>query len=176
MGGVSAVGERAEKAAEAARLREQGLIYREIAERMGLSSVQEAWNLVNYEKSKAQVRAYKARNREALREYDKRYSEENRAVCPHCGFVYGLGSARISGKPQADVNFSNCSGCRRERGEQIVVAWDLGWTLNEIAEWLGWTRGHLGMEFDRLRAEGYDLPYRNRHHKNPPKFAERVAA
>lgn len=71
-----------------------------------------------------------------------------------------------------------CEDCiRREvkdRRQQIVAWWAEGVRGSEIARRLGWSRGHFANETARMRAEGYDLPYRYRLTK--PKHPERVAA
>lgn len=149
--------------AEAQELRAQGLTYREIGERMG-ESTENAWKRCNRKRTREHTRRYKAANREQLREYNKRYYAEQTANCPRCGREYNIGRpGRLnSAKKGERVTFDNCPGCRRERAEQIVEWWAAGLTQKAICERLGWTRGHLAAEMDRLRGEGYDLPYRRR--------------
>jgi ribosomal protein S27E len=48
------------------------------------------------------------------------------------------------------------------RAEQIVAWWAAGFTLAEIGMCFGWSKGHMSNEMYRLRAKGYDLPYRRR--------------
>lgn len=48
----------------------------------------------------------------------------------------------------------------QQRRALIVLLWADGAPLREIRELLGWTQGHLSVEMDRMRRQGYDLPYR----------------
>jgi hypothetical protein len=49
----------------------------------------------------------------------------------------------------------------RERAERFAAMWADGRSLNEIADEFGWTRGHLSMEFNRIRQRWPGLlPYR----------------
>lgn len=58
----------------------------------------------------------------------------------------------------------------RERAERIAALWADGQTLNEIAATLGWTRGHLSLEFSRVRSRWPGLlPYRSRTWKGKPR-------
>lgn len=63
----------------------------------------------------------------------------------------------------------------RERDEQIVAWWTEGLSMREICLRLGWTKGHLGQEIDRLRSRGFDLPYRYARGKKFPR-CQKVAA
>ena len=148
----------AELDAQAQALRAEGLLYREIAVRMGETTVK-AWKRCNRERERSSTRAYKTRNREVLRAYDRAYADRHRATCPHCGHVYKSGSGTKRGL-RARVNFAQCPGCREHRREWIVGMWDQGATIAEIAEPLGWTEKHVGVEMNRMRKLGYPLPYR----------------
>jgi transposase len=57
------------------------------------------------------------------------------------------------------------------RARKIEGWWAGGLTLREIADRLGWTKGHISHEIHRLREKGYSLPYRA-----GAKFPEQVAA
>ena len=48
------------------------------------------------------------------------------------------------------------------QAERIVAWWAEGLTQAEIGERLGWSTKHVGTKVYRLRAKGYDLPYRRR--------------
>lgn len=148
----------AELDAQAQALRAEGLLYREIAVRMG-ETTKQAWRRCNREYERAAVRAYKVNTREERRAYDRAYADRHRATCPHCGHVYKSGSGTKRGL-RARVNFAQCPGCREHRREWIVGMWDQGATMAEIAEPLGWTEKHVGVEMNRMRKLGYPLPYR----------------
>ena len=159
--------------AQAQALRAEGLTYREVGERMG-ETTKKAWTRCNRERERANVRGYKARHRDALKEYNQRYHDEHRATCPRCGHTYAPGSGTKAG-PAAKVDFSNCSGCAREKREQIEKLWLDGCSMKDIARELGVSRGHVGVEMARMReAGGYDLPYR--HVSAEPRHPEQVPA
>jgi len=132
--------------AEAKQLRAEGLMYREIAERLGrpLSTVQDA------------VTGGNARRRAAKRAWER---EHYRGTCERCG--------GLTGKRHREHLCWSCWIAQEQervhpRAEQIVAWWAEGLALAEIRERLGWSKGHLSMEMHRLRAKGYDLPYRRR--------------
>lgn len=158
--------------AQAQALRAQGLKYREIGARMGETKDQ-AWKRCNRESANAHTRAYKERTRGERRAYDRRYGDEHRAECPHCGHVYGSGSGTKGGAAKR-IDFTRCPGCRNERRDWIVCMWDGGAAAAEMAEALGWSKGHLTVEMVAMRADGYDLPYRRA--PRSPVFPEQVAA
>jgi hypothetical protein len=137
-------------------------------------SKHQAWKRCNREKVRATSNRWKKANREANRERDRRYSEENRATCPECGHIYGRGSGRSDGSPKAGVLFSCCPGCTEKRRRQVVEWWAEGVSLREIGKRLGWTRGHVAVEIDRMRELGYALPYRYK--PTRPRHPEQVAA
>jgi DNA-binding CsgD family transcriptional regulator len=130
---------------EAKRLRAEGLMLKEIGARLG-RPVQTVHAAVTEEN--ARRRAYK----EAWRR------EHYRGTCERCGGPTERRRVRL------------CRPCwvaqEKERvhprAEQIVAWWAEGRTLAEIGERLGWSKGHLSMEMHRLRAKGYDLPFRYR--------------
>ncbi len=130
--------------AEAKRLRAEGLVWREIAERLGRprSTVHAAVTDIN-----ARRRAYK-------RAWDR---ENYRGTCERCGSTAGK---RNRGRLCWPCNVERRAELVHARAEQIVAWWAEGRTLAEIGERLGWSRNHLGNEMHALRAKGYDLPYR----------------
>lgn len=93
----------------------------------------------------------KALNPERAKTQWRLYDERSKRPCPECG---GPRSSRAS----------LCEQCYttpiRERDEQIVQWWHNGDSLAEIAERLGWTANHVGVQLWRLRRAGYDLPLR----------------
>jgi DNA-binding CsgD family transcriptional regulator len=130
--------------AEAKRLRAEGLVWREIAERLGRprSTVHAAVTNIN-----ARRRAYK-------RAWDR---ENYRGTCERCG---GVTAHRNRGRL-----CRACADVRRAepvhaRAEQIVAWWAEGLKLREIGERLGWSKNRANVEVVHLRAKGYDLPYR----------------
>lgn len=156
--------------AQAQALRAEGLTYKQIGERMGGESARKAWMRCNREREQAKVRKWKSAHREQLREYDRRYTDENRYVCPECGHVYGIGSAVQGGRKRKHVHADSCPGCIAKRRERVIAWWAEGLSLREMADRLGWTVNHLGVELNRMRGAGFELPYR--HHSMT---AERVA-
>ncbi len=138
--------------AEAKRLRAEGLMLKEITERLGRprSTVHAAVTEENVRR-----RAYK-------RVWDR---EHYRGTCERCG--------GLTGKRHRE---RLCRPCwveqEREpvhaRAERIVAWWAEGLALAEIRERLGWSKGHLSMEMHRLRAKGYDLPFRYRRKQARP--------
>jgi DNA-binding CsgD family transcriptional regulator len=136
--------------AEAKRLRAEGLTWREISERMGKprTTVQAA---VTGGQRNALRRAYR-------RAWDRAHY---RGTCEHCEGPVGR---------QRRDRERLCRLCwveqeRRRvhaRAERIVAWWAEGRTLAEIGKRLGWSQGYVGAEMHRLRAKGYDLPYRRR--------------
>jgi DNA-binding CsgD family transcriptional regulator len=132
--------------AEAKRLRAEGLMLKEIDQRLGkpLSTVQAAVTDMN------------ARRRVVKQAWER---EHYRGTCGRCGGA--------TGKRHRERLCWSCDLERRAepvhaRAEWIVAWWAEGRTLAEIGERLGWSRGHLSKEMDRLRAKGYDLPSRHR--------------
>ena len=105
----------------------------------------------------------------------KRFCDErHRGVCEDCG----MPTASRSGWPSERRSNRWCSPCYRQRelkrtaqrGHQIEEWWAEGRSLREIADRLGWSKGQLSVQMDRLRAKGFDLPYRRRGVKNGTKF------
>lgn len=157
---------------KAKRLRgQEGLTYREIGERLGVST-RTAYRYVNpgvEAKDRATAQRYKDRNREALRAYHRRYNQTHKGECPQCGGEMDRSTVRRGGK---------CEGCHADdvhrRAGQIEGWWAADLPLKEIAANLGWSLSRLSVEMHQLREAGYRLPYRSVHRK--PRFPEQVAA
>lgn len=103
--------------------------------------------------------------------------DRRRASCAECGRPLSAGSANHYDRP-----FKLCTDCsataRRAkmaaRDRQFEEWWAAGLTLQDIADRMGWSREHVGMEFDRARTRGADLPYRRPNVKL--KFPEQLVA
>ncbi|HKN43832.1 MAG TPA: hypothetical protein VJW23_07895 [Propionibacteriaceae bacterium] len=141
-----------------------------IAERFGVSvTTAQRWVNPDYAERDRQVcREYKDRNREAIRAQNRAYKWEQRVSCPQCGNKM---------LPESTL----CEGCRDDevdhRARQIETWWAEGLTQREIADRLGWTVAHVGVEINILREKGYDLPYRrSTFPKGKPRFPELVVA
>jgi hypothetical protein len=163
---------REQKIEKAQKLRDDGLTYREIAERMGCS-IPVARRLVNPEslqRKYAYDKAWKDRNREHVRAVDRAYRRTVRATCTSCEGQMGIGS-------KAD---GICLECRKDtyhlRCLRIERLWAEGKTFPELMAEFGWNEGRLSVEIHRMRDYGYDLPYRYQHHTSAPRFPEQVAA
>ena len=137
--------------AEAKRLREEGLSYREIGELFGVtpSAAAKACNRERYRELNRQWNAQPER-----KAAKRRWAQENPGTCEVCG----VRTQRKSHSRCFEHHIVREQ--RRVRAEWIVARWAEGWTGRQIAEALGWSPDHLGVEIDRLRKEGYDLPYR----------------
>jgi len=65
-----------------------------------------------------------------------------------------------------------CMDCRREerdaRWRLIQAWWAEGLSMNAIVKRLGWTRGTLSSQLNRMRKEGWDVPYRHRYPARTP--------
>ena len=81
------------------------------------------------------------------------YRREHTGVCIRCGDPMGIG-----------VHDGVCKPCEaaavHARRARVCGWWRDGLTLRQIAGRLGWTPNHLRAEVNRMRAAGYDLPYR----------------
>jgi hypothetical protein len=98
------------------------------------------------------------------------WDRENVIVFCACGQRIAPESAR-QGTTQCRKCFNAAEEQRiRERAERIAAMWADGQTLNEIAATLGWTPGHLSVEFDCVRRRWPGLlPYRSRTWKGKPR-------
>jgi transposase len=145
---------RAERAAEAAELRARGLLYREIAERMGIS-ISYAQDLIS-DPDGSRVRARK---------------DSYRGACEICGKATdgsaGRGAAprfcnRCSAAhhPAKLAQYERAHAPIQARDRQLEKWWAEGLTRREIAARLGWSEGHVNVEIHRARERGAHLPYR----------------
>lgn len=142
---------RAEKIVRARELRERDWTYERIAADAGVSaSTVSSWlDPEVAERQRIASRASKARRKDELAEYDRRYYLEHKHPCPKCG--HRLSYQRTGEK---------CPGCAAARRERVVVWWAEGLTMREIADRLGWTAVQVRTDIARMRAVGYDMPHR----------------
>lgn len=101
-----------------------------------------------------EARADNRRRREAKREWDR--ANRPRKPCASCGAEHDAGSRLCDSCSQAERREAT-----HERAERIVAWWAEGRRVREIARDLGWSVPHVAQEIHRLRAKGYDLPYRS---------------
>lgn len=142
---------RDEKAAEARRLRAEGLPLRQIAERLGYAGSSGVWVLLHPDEAKARGVRDNARRAAAKRAWE---NEHNRRACP-CGALMGA---------RADV----CRACHDEmvavgramREEQIAELWSQGYKLREIAAALDSNKDSVRCAMAKMRRSGWDLPRR----------------
>lgn len=132
--------------AEAKRLRAEGLVYREIGERLGKSQ----WTVRDaVTKANARRRAYKR----------AWHREHYRGTCERCG---GPAGRRDRERLCRSCDLERRAESVHLRAVLIVAWWAGGLTGREIGERLGWSGRDVGAEMHRLRAKGYDLPLRRR--------------
>lgn len=149
---------RDEKIAQARRMRAEGRVLREIAEHFGVGvTTAPRWTDPEQDAAgRAAARAWKAANRERTRAYDHEYGDTHRGTCVRCGQPRGAGQ----------MGPGVCQPCRSKarhlRCLLICEWWAQGKQIPDICAELGWSSGHLQGEMDRMRADGYDLPYRYR--------------
>lgn len=141
-------------------MRAKGLLLREIAERLGVSkSTALRWTDPEREELGRELnRAWKDRNRERVRAYNRQYQathEKARGTCSSCG-------GRTSRQNDGGVCMDCRSAARCRRAERIVAMWASGLAMPEIAERLELSMNTLRGELGWARARGYDLPYRYR--------------
>ena len=132
--------------AEAKRLRAEGLMLKEIGARFGKST----------QAVSAAVTGENARRRAYKRAWER---EHYRGTCERCG---GLTGKRHRHRLCWSCNLERRAEPVHARAERIVAWWAEGLTGSQIAGLLGWSVRHLRSEIHRLRAKGYDLPYRRR--------------
>ena len=140
---------------EAARLREEGLTYPQIAARLDktLDAVSHAVRLLDPEKAeraRKQRRAYKKRNPEVIRAQGRRRRANVKGTCSRCG-------GPISRERDGRV----CRACLREvavnRRDYIVRRHNEGASHGQVAAEIGSTTNAVGAQISRLRTAGYDL-------------------
>jgi len=148
---------RAQHAAEAQRLRDQGLLVREIAKRMGVPKESTVGNwLSDPDGSKS-------------RERKERYREP----CERCGVLMNGSDGRGPNRPK------HCQYCNlvdstvrmgalarhrvlvaQKRWAKIAEMWNAGAGGEQIAAALGTTSGCVWSTLHRMRAQGWDVPPR----------------
>lgn len=167
---------REQKIERTRELRAEGLTYREIGERLGLTT-----RIARYYAKVAKVydrkcatcgepfepehgkeltcspECWRVAEDARKRAWDRAHPKAHKTECPQCGGEMERATARRSGI---------CQACHEDevdrRARQIERWWAEGLLLKEIASRLGWSLGHIAQEFDRLRAKGYNLPHRYR--------------
>lgn len=145
-------------------LRAEGLTYREIGERLGITTKQ-AWRACN--------REYCAAEEKRRRAYKREHENGRRAPCPSCGGLMQAGSAVPSHRPSLCRSCYSAIEAERiaERDREIEALWAAGASMNQIADLFGWSPEYVSVEIDRARSRGADLPYRYRTGKrNAVKF------
>lgn len=105
-------------------------------------------------------RLYKQNNIEEVRRKNREYNDANRATCIECGGSMGSGSGHRQNRGAIGV----CRPCRtaakEKRWRVIEGLWAEGKTFGQIAAEIGIKGGHLGVELDRMRKAGWNVPYR----------------
>jgi len=162
---------RSEKITKAKELGANGLNNREIADELAISPSC-VWKWRNPERTKEwNLRdAHDPKRKAKKRAWDR----EHRRRCQDCEGLMGIGSRRRSTRCHTCHELREAARVDR-RARKIEKWWADGKDLPWIAKSLGWSRGHIGVEFHRLREKGYDLPYRYEHWKNEPVFPEQEA-
>jgi len=143
---------REQKIAKAKRLREQGLTYQQIAERLNVSSNGVVSRWLNPERAKEADRRSNAKRNDYKRQWDR----DNRAECPRCGGAMCAGSRSPSHCPD------RCWECLRDEADARIrrfIALRREGLLNpEIAEREGTTVPAVAMTLSNARRQGYDVP------------------
>jgi transcriptional regulator with XRE-family HTH domain len=143
---------REQKIAKARKLREQGLTYDAIGERLGVSDTT-AYKWLNLERAKEYIRRDIANP--ARRKYKTEWERNNRAECPSCGAPLGSGSRCPSKRPDL------CADCVRDQARSRTVRFielrKQGMTNGEIAEREGLPRGSNVVAVAFYRAHRYGL-------------------
>lgn len=115
---------REQKIARAEKLYDQGLLYREIGEQLGVSA-SAAWKWLNPEQTKKQRRSDNARNRPAGRKRER----EGR-TCPECGGPIGRRGAERCWECYARASEQEA----RERAERFIARRKAGLLNTEIEQ------------------------------------------
>lgn len=146
------------KTRELAReLRDEGLSYLQIADRLSVAKGS-VYRWLNPDVAKRYRDSDNAspKRRAAKRSWENAH---DRGVCA-CGAIMAVGAGRRG--------FGRCWSCecaarrdaRDARRDQIAALYREGGTLAIIAGELDSTTGSIGVELARMRADGWDLPYR----------------
>jgi transposase len=144
---------RAEKVAEAKRLKAEGLRHREIAERFGCTT-SAVTKMLNPNVTEWNRRDSARPERKAAK---AQWNRDNPPRCPECGRPKGNHT-----KLCQDCWDAHESERLHARATRIVDWWAEGLSLREIGARLGWTANHVQVQIHKLRAAGYPLPYRYR--------------
>lgn len=157
---------RDEKIATAVRLREAGLSSRDIGRYLGVTGSC-VLNWLHPERAKEYARRG---NADSTRK--RAWDERNRKRCA-CGAWMSAKSALKTGGPTV------CRDCHREqvalkrvwREQDIYEMWHAGFTLLGIAFELGATKESVAVTINRMRRDGWDMPYRHRGYTTFPHLA-----
>lgn len=134
---------------------DDGLKWREIGERLGIS--------LTYAQD-----IYTDPSGEARAARHRRFAASHRANCDECGVL----------RPPGSVQGKFCAACLAARRERRAFAragiiadlWEEGRTMQEIADLLGWTKNHCGVEIARIRQRWPELLP----HRRTPEQVERI--
>jgi len=142
---------REQNIAKARELREQGLVLREIGERLGVHQVT-VWQWLNPGKTRDKQRKDAAKRGPAKRQWER----DNRAGCPQCGSEMGQGSRSPSKR------FDRCAACRRtnarSRWGRLISLREQGLTNREIASATGTTAAAVASTLYTAGQHGFEVP------------------
>jgi hypothetical protein len=169
--------------AEARRLYAELGNYSEVGRRLGQSAAA-VWSALNVERSRETKRRFVARNPGYTTEQKRRYrqdpqrAERDRVLSRRWKTENrernrARDVARLDAKATGTCACGNriydgggeCGRCavttsHRARCERIAALWHDGATIAAIADDIGSTPGSVGVDIHRMRADGWDLPYR----------------
>lgn len=157
---------RDQKIAKARELREEGLTYREIGERLGVAE-HTSWSWLNPEARRAIDRRVNAKRTKAKNEW----ARENRAACPKCGKPMGPGTkGRRTRVPK------RCRTClkqeSREHTERFIALRERGLLNPQIAEREGVPVATVAVALSRAeRDHGLAVPPSPWYHQVPEQAA-----
>lgn len=143
---------------KARQMRADGATLVEVATALGVgTSTVQRWCKPDFaEQQRETSRRWKERHRDELRAYNETYDEAHRLTCPKCGQLMGKRSRRRAGQ--------ECRSCITRRRDanwaRIEAMWAEGALMREIADAMGWTVSHLGVEITRMRKADRYMPHR----------------
>lgn len=149
---------RAEREKVVRDLRDEGLLMREIGERLGLSvkTISDYLNDPGGKRCRARKESY-------------------RGACVDCGAATNGSNGRGSNAPKRCQACSNVVSAERKREEfagyrrMVEEMWAEGMTGRQMADALGWTARNPNRYISDLRSRGYNLP-----HRRTPEQIERI--
>lgn len=140
---------------EMRRLLADGVRRVDVAAQFGLRE-SDVWKVLNSERHRESMRKSNARRAAAKREWDAAH----RKPCDECGKPTKKPPGRNAARLCWECHVAEKNERTAERGHEIEAWWAEGLTIREIAERLDTTPGFIGVEINRLRLKGFDLPYR----------------